>query len=107
MRKSKTKSLKAISSLQANKERTFRVHLRKDSLCIVFHKIHFTTRLQPLALFLIFLQISGSCSYEIVLIKKSVYVSKTPNKPRVESMSLKPDISGHEVSAISLFTRAY
>ena len=71
--KSKTKSDKAANSSQVNKERTIHVRLLVENFCIVFQKYvlrqDFRHRLL-LNLFLIFHQILGWCSYEIVLVRK-------------------------------------
>ena len=45
-RKSKIRNDKAINSPQANKERTFHVHMFVESLGIVVQYIHFRTVLQ-------------------------------------------------------------
>ena len=67
------KSLKAVNSAQVNKERTFLVHFLMGSFCIVIQAYILRQSFRPslvLNLFLIFHQISGSCSYKIVLIMK-------------------------------------
>ena len=65
-------SNKAVKSPQANEERTFHVHMLVESLWIL-QKIHsiivFSFKL-VFKLFLIFHQISGTCAYKIVLMKK-------------------------------------
>ena len=72
MRKSKTKGIKAVNSPQVNKDRAFNIHFVVESFCIVFQKyiLRQGFRLSLLNLFLIIHQISGSCSYNIVLIKR-------------------------------------
>ena len=82
------RSEKGVHSPQANKERTLHVHMLVESIYYLFSiylllafcaKMHVAVVLQPLACskFLISkfpnFQISGLCSYKIVLIKKSVY----------------------------------
>ena len=73
LQKSKAKGIKVVNSPQASWERIFHVHLLVENFCIVFQKYilrqGFGLSL-ALNLFLIFHQISGSCSYEIVLIKR-------------------------------------
>ena len=64
------RSDKAVNSPQANKERTLHVHMSVESLRILLPKcilqLFFNLRL-VINLFLIFHQISGSCSYKVVL----------------------------------------
>ena len=69
--KSKRKSDEAVNSSYVNKERTFHVQILVESSCIIAQK-KFYDSASASALFLIFYQTSGSCSYNIVLIKKSV-----------------------------------
>ena len=73
--KSKMRSYKAVNSSQANKERTFYVHVLVESFCIL-HKNKilqlFFSLMLVLNLLLIFHQISGPCFYNTVLIKSSV-----------------------------------
>ena len=76
LRKWKTKSFKAVNSHQVNKERAFHVHLLMESFCIVFQNT-FNDKASGLALFLIFHQISGSCSYKIVLIERECICSES------------------------------
>ena len=67
------KSVKVVNSPQVKKETTFRVHLLVESFCIAFRKYILRQCLRPsfvLNLFLIFGQISRSCSCKIVLIRK-------------------------------------
>ena len=73
LRKSKTRSVKAVNSPQVNKERTFRVHLLVESFCISIQKyiLQQGFRLsRVLKMFLTFHHISSSCCYKIVLIKE-------------------------------------
>ena len=75
--KSKIRSVKAVNFAQVNKERTYCVNLLVKSLCIVFQKYILRQGCRPrfvLNLFLIFDQISGWCSYEIVLMKRRAYI---------------------------------
>ena len=71
----KEKSVRAVNSPQDNKERTFFVHFLVESFCIVFQKYFLQQGFRLrffLTLFLIFYQTSGSCSYKLFPIKKSV-----------------------------------
>ena len=70
--KIKEKSVKAVMSLQVNKKRTFHVHMLMDNFSIVFHKYILRPgfMLGRILLFLIFHQISDSCSYKIIQLKK-------------------------------------
>ena len=73
LRRSKTKSIKAVNSPQVNKERAFHAHLSMASFCTVFQKcvLRQGFRLSLLLnLFLILHQVSGLCSYRIVLIRR-------------------------------------
>ena len=63
------RSYRAVNSPQANKERTLHVHMLLESLCILC-KNAFLNCSSASGLFLIFDQISGSCSYKVVVIKK-------------------------------------
>ena len=70
--KSNRKSVKAVTSLQIKKERTFHVHLLVECFCVAFQKYILRQGFKfsfALPLLLIFHQISGSCFYKIVLIK--------------------------------------
>ena len=73
LRKSKRRNDEAATSPQADKESAFHVHLFVESFCIVFQKyilLHGFKLSLVLNGFLIFLQLSGSCSYKFGLIKK-------------------------------------
>ena len=65
-------SVKAVNSPQANKERAFHVHMLVENVCILRENQVYNCS-SASGLFLIFRQILGSCSYNIVLVnKKSV-----------------------------------
>ena len=67
-KKSKMRNDKAVNFPQANKRRTVRVHMLVESLCILRKNTFYNcSTASGCTLFLIFHQISGSCSY-----KKSV-----------------------------------
>ena len=75
LQKSMKKSIKAVSSPQIEKERTFHVHLLMESFYVIFKKYVLGQGFSlsfVLNLFLIFHQISGSCSYRMVLLEKRV-----------------------------------
>ena len=84
------KSRKAVNSPQVNKEITFHAPLLVESFCIVLQKYilrqGFRLRL-VLSLFLIFQQISSSCSHKSVLIKNKECMS---NQVVTLAGSLKP-----------------
>ena len=74
-----SKSVKAVNSPQVKKGGTFHVHLLMEGFCIVVEKYISRQGLRlglVLNLFLIFYQISGSCSYEIVHRKKGVIAAQ-------------------------------
>ena len=67
--KSKMRNDKALNSPQANWEKTFHGQMLMESLCIL-RKNTFYNCSSASGLFLIFHQISGSCSYKITHINK-------------------------------------
>ena len=106
-RKSKRNDKAAILP-QASKERTFHFHMLVKSLCIIAQKcisrqcFNFSLVLN---LFLFFPQILGSCSYEIVLIKKKCIFqhSKLLSQPKMN----KKCISTCRISQVTSHPRAH
>ena len=79
LQESKKKNFNAVSSPHPDKGRTFHIHLLVESFCIIVQKnLQGFRHSFVLNLFLIFHQISVSCSYKIVPIKKSVFRKTLP-----------------------------
>ena len=76
-------SVKAVNSPQLNNEKTFHVHLLVES-STSFCRNTFYNKASGSALFLIFHQISGSCSSKVVLMKKvECIVLDPPSRERL------------------------
>ena len=99
LQKSIGRSSNAVNSLQASKEGAFHAHMLVQNFCIIF-QTYILRQAFCLSfvynLFLIFQQISGSCSYKIVLIQKEF---RRTRKVRIErnQMQVSNALSYHQI----------